>query len=69
MNARNAHNRLTNARLHLFARCVHLQTVAAKLCRISPHRTTRRLDRLVKDGRLIRHGERKSAWYERGQKI
>ncbi|HXK42955.1 MAG TPA: ATP-binding protein [Anaerolineae bacterium] len=42
---------------------------AAELCRIGPFQATRLLDRLVKDGRLIRHGERKGAWYERGQKI
>ncbi|GIV83925.1 MAG: hypothetical protein KatS3mg052_0932 [Candidatus Roseilinea sp.] len=42
---------------------------AAELCRIGPYQATRLLDHLVKDGRLIRHGERKGAWYERGQKI
>ena len=39
---------------------------AAELCRIGPYQATRLLNRLVKDGRLLRHGERKGAWYERG---
>lgn len=43
--------------------------VAAELCRIGPYQATRLLARLVEDGRLIRHGERKAARYERGQKI
>ncbi len=42
---------------------------AAELCRIGPYQATRLLARLVKDGRLVLHGERKSAWYERGPKI
>lgn len=42
---------------------------AAELCRIGPHQATRLLSRLVDDGRLVRHGERKGAWYERGTKI
>lgn len=42
---------------------------AAELCRLSPYQATRLLDRLVKDGRLLRHGQRKGAWYERGSKI
>ena len=42
---------------------------AAELCRIGPYQATRLLDRLVKDGRLLRHGERKGAWYERGAKV
>jgi len=41
----------------------------ADLCRIGPYQATRLLNRLVKDGRLVRHGERKAAWYERGTKI
>lgn len=41
----------------------------AELCRIGPYQATRLLDRLVKDDRLLRHGERKGAWYERGTKI
>lgn len=41
----------------------------AELCRIGPYQATRLLDRLVRDGRLLRHGERKGAWYERGVKI
>lgn len=39
---------------------------AAELCRIGPYQATRLLTRLVANGRLIRHGERKAAWYERG---
>jgi ATP-dependent DNA helicase RecG len=39
---------------------------AVELCRIGPYQATRLLNRLVKDGRLLRHGERKGAWYERG---
>jgi hypothetical protein len=31
MNARNVRKSLTNARVHLFARCVHLEAQAAKL--------------------------------------
>lgn len=42
---------------------------AAELCRIGPYQATRLLDRLVKDGRLLRHGERKGAWYARGAKV
>lgn len=42
---------------------------AADLCRIGPYQATRLLSRLVDDGRLVRHGTRKGAWYERGQKI
>ncbi|MEW6364074.1 MAG: FaeA/PapI family transcriptional regulator [Acidobacteriota bacterium] len=42
---------------------------AAELCRIGPYQATRLLDRLVKDGRLLRHGERRGAWYERGTKL
>jgi ATP-dependent DNA helicase RecG len=38
---------------------------AAELCRIGPYQASRLLNRLVKDGRLLRHGERKGAWYER----
>lgn len=39
---------------------------AAELCRIGPYQATRLLNRLVKGGRLLRHGERKGAWYEQG---
>lgn len=42
---------------------------AAELCRIGPHQATRLLDRLVKASRLVRRGERKGAWYERGPQI
>ncbi|HPC83852.1 MAG TPA: ATP-binding protein [Thermoanaerobaculaceae bacterium] len=42
---------------------------AAELCRIGPFQATRLLSRLVDDNRLVRHGTRKGAWYERGQKI
>ena len=42
---------------------------AAELCRIGPHQTTRLLKRLVQDGRLLKHGERKGTWYERRSKI
>jgi ATP-dependent DNA helicase RecG len=38
----------------------------AELCRIGPYQATRLLARLVEDGRLVRHGVRKAAWYERG---
>ncbi|MFC4486326.1 RNA-binding domain-containing protein [Tepidiphilus baoligensis] len=41
----------------------------AELCRIGPYQATRLLSRLVDEGRLVRHGARKGAWYERGQKI
>lgn len=39
---------------------------AAELCRIGPYQATRLLTRLVNDGRLSRHGERKATWYKRG---
>lgn len=42
---------------------------AAELCQLGPFQATRLLDRMVKDGRLVRHGQRKGAWYERGSKI
>jgi ATP-dependent DNA helicase RecG len=42
---------------------------AAELCRIGAHQATRLLARLTEDGRLVRHGERKGAWYERGATI
>ena len=42
---------------------------AAELCRIGPYQATRLLARLVDDDRLIRHGVRKAAWYERGPKL
>ncbi len=42
---------------------------AAELCQIGPYQATRLLNRLVKEGRLLRHGERKGTWYERGSKI
>ncbi len=38
---------------------------AAELCRIGPYQATRLLARLVDSGRLVRHGVRKAAWYER----
>lgn len=38
----------------------------AALCRLGPYQATRLLARLVEEGRLIRYGERKAAWYERG---
>lgn len=41
----------------------------AELCRIGPYQASRLLGRLTMEGRLLRHGERKGAWYERGQKI
>ncbi|CUB05967.1 RNA-binding domain-containing protein [Tepidiphilus thermophilus] len=41
----------------------------AELCRIGPYQATRLLSRLVDEGRLVRHGARKGAWYEQGQKI
>ena len=41
----------------------------AELCRIGPYQASRLLGRLTVEGRLLRHGERKGAWYERGQKI
>ena len=42
---------------------------AAELCRIGPFQATRLLGRLADQGRLLRHGERKGAWYERGAKV
>jgi ATP-dependent DNA helicase RecG len=42
---------------------------AAELCRIGPFQASRLLARLVEDGRLVRHGVRKSAWYERGGRL
>ncbi|HSV73790.1 MAG TPA: hypothetical protein VLH79_08525 [Chthonomonadales bacterium] len=42
---------------------------AAELCRIGPYQATRLLARLVEDDRLVRHGVRKTAWYERGPKL
>ncbi|WP_245971577.1 ATP-binding protein [Calidithermus terrae] len=42
---------------------------AADLCKLGPYQATRLLDRLVKEGRLARHGTRKGTWYERGSKI
>jgi ATP-dependent DNA helicase RecG len=41
----------------------------ADLCRIGPHQATRLPGRLVKARRLVRRGERKGAWYERGPEI
>jgi ATP-dependent DNA helicase RecG len=41
----------------------------AELCRIGPHQATRLLGNMVNDGRLVRNGERKAAWYERGTQI
>lgn len=42
---------------------------AAELCRIGPYQATRLLGRLVDGGRLVRHGTRKAAWYERGRSL
>ncbi len=42
---------------------------AAQLCRIGGHQATRLLGRLAECQRLLRHGERKGSWYERGSKI
>ncbi|HSW09912.1 MAG TPA: ATP-binding protein [Bacillota bacterium] len=42
---------------------------AAELCRIGPHQASRLLVRLVKDGRLGRHGTGKGTRYERRPKI
>lgn len=42
---------------------------AAELCRIGSHQASRLLDRLVKSIRLVRLGQRKGTWYERGSKI
>ena len=36
---------------------------AADLCRIGPYQATRLLQRLAKEGRLTRHGERKGTYY------
>jgi len=36
---------------------------AADLCRIGPYQATRLLQRLVKEGKLTRHGERKGTFY------
>lgn len=38
-------------------------------CAASAFQATRLLDRLVKDQRLLRHGERKGTWYERSDKL
>ncbi len=35
-----------------------------ELCRISPDQAYRLLTRLVKKGKLVRHGKKKGAWYE-----
>lgn len=40
---------------------------AAELCRVSPHQAYRLLARLTDEGRLVRHGQKKGSWYERGQ--
>ena len=42
---------------------------AAELCRIGPFQASRLPARLVEDGRLVRHGVRKAAWYERRQNL
>ena len=42
---------------------------AAELCRVSSDQAKRLLDRLVKAGRLARHGRHKRTWYERGPQI
>ena len=36
---------------------------AADLCRIGPYQATRLLQRLVREGELAQHGERKGAFY------
>lgn len=36
------------------------------LCRLGPDQTTRLLQRLVKEGKLVLRGQRKGAFYERG---
>ncbi|ODS54094.1 MAG: AAA family ATPase [Acidobacteria bacterium SCN 69-37] len=41
----------------------------AELCRIGPHQASRLLARLVRSGRLSRHGMRKAAWYEGRAKV
>ena len=38
---------------------------AAELCQLGPFQATRLLDRLVQDGRLVRRGTRRGAYYER----
>lgn len=38
---------------------------AAELCRLSPDQAYRLLMRLAADGKLVRHGTKKAAWYER----
>lgn len=38
----------------------------AELCKIGPYQATRLLTKLVKERRLVRHGQRKKTWYERG---
>lgn len=38
---------------------------AAELCRLSPDQTYRLLTRLTEEGKLVRRGTRKGAWYER----
>ncbi len=38
---------------------------AAELCKLTPHQATRLLDKLVRSGKLTRHGVRKGAFYER----
>ncbi|GIV24563.1 MAG: ATPase AAA [Bacteroidia bacterium] len=37
---------------------------AAELCRLGPHQATRLLDRLVKDGHLVRLGTKKGTYYQ-----
>jgi len=38
---------------------------AAELCQLGPYQATRLLDRLVRDGRLVRRGTRRGTYYER----
>jgi len=38
---------------------------AAELCRLSPDQAYRLLTRLTEEGRIVRHGSKKGAWYER----
>ena len=41
----------------------------AELCRLGPCQATRLLSRLVEEGCLNRHGERKGVGYKRGPRI
>jgi ATP-dependent DNA helicase RecG len=37
---------------------------AAELCRLSPDQAYRLLTRLAEEGRIVRYGSKKGAWYE-----